>query len=237
MNGARETVPVGRVRSRPAGSPDSAARARRLGVANLAAAASDRSQRPCFITASALPRVSGAGAVAGYATTVWNPAGHNSMTWFGVEAGSVGDLLVITSPDTSVAQWGAMASAAAQARGICGVVVDGAVRDVGACRDMGFSVWAKSINPSDPAKRLPGFVNEPVDAAGVAIAPGDLIVADDDGVLVIARAAVEECLAVGELRAAEEETALHDLRLGRVTGYIALRLDHLSVERLEPLTS
>jgi 4-hydroxy-4-methyl-2-oxoglutarate aldolase len=107
------------------------------------------------------------------------------------------------------ALWGDVACTFAVKKGIAGVVADGAVRDVEALRELDFPVWATAISPEHPEKRGPGCVNVPVVVDGVLVEPGDVIVADDDGVLVIPQAQLKRAVE-GARERANKEVAIRD---------------------------
>jgi 4-hydroxy-4-methyl-2-oxoglutarate aldolase len=201
--------------------------ARSIGVATLAAALSHYRLGRHVIPSDLLPRRSGEGVVAGWARTAWNPTGNNTMTWPVVRICGSDDVLVIATPDDTVAQWGYLASTAAVAKGVAATIVAGAARDVTACRNLGFSVFARAVAVPDPAKQIVGRLGEPLDIAGVRVNVGDLVVADDDGVLVIPVAAIVSTVRAGAERACAENRDLLRLRAGDVDSYVNEKVGHL----------
>lgn len=177
---------------------------RALGVATLAAGLDEPWGRHLVVTVGALQRVSGSDVVAGHAITVWNAPGNNSMIKFGIAECTEQDVLVVSCPTDSAAQWGEVTTEYMRASGTRGVVIDGAVRDVAEIRKSGVSIWARTIDPRSAAKELLGYVNGPIRVGGVAISAGDLVVADDDGVMVIPADIAEEVVERGEERASKE---------------------------------
>ncbi|MEM1946408.1 MAG: 4-carboxy-4-hydroxy-2-oxoadipate aldolase/oxaloacetate decarboxylase [Candidatus Caldarchaeum sp.] len=127
---------------------------------------------------------------------------HKAMT-----LAKPGDVLVIAAGGHVSVMWGGLMSYQAKLQGIAGVVVDGSVRDVSEIRRMGFPVFARHVSPIGSTKLHPGSINVPVNCGGVMVKPGDLIVADDDGVLVVPREMVTEVLEKARQRQAREREA------------------------------
>jgi 4-hydroxy-4-methyl-2-oxoglutarate aldolase len=135
--------------------------------------------------------------IAGPAVTAFCPPGDNLMMHRALYLAGKGDVLVVASPESG-AQWGDVAAYYALRKGLAGIVVDGFIRDVDELRAMRSPVWATKIGPSSPQKAGHGLVNAPIVCAGVRVEPGDLVVADGDGVIVLpkrdAAAIVERAL-------------------------------------------
>lgn len=135
--------------------------------------------------------------VAGPAITAFCPPGDNLMMHRALYLAEKGDVLVVACPEAG-AQWGDIAAYYALRKGLAGIVVDGFIRDVDELRGMRSPVWATKIGPSSPQKMGHGLVNAPIACAGVRVEPGDLVVADGDGVIVLpkrdAAALVERAL-------------------------------------------
>lgn len=123
---------------------------------------------------------------AGWARTVCVPAGDNKLLHTALERITPGDFLIVNGQAfTDRALLGELMAEKARKRGAVGIVADGALRDVRDLEEMGFGAWARATNPSGPYKNGPGQVDVPVAVGRVVVEPGDLIVADDDGVIVV----------------------------------------------------
>lgn len=124
--------------------------------------------------------------LAGQAVTSNNYPGDNLMIHAALNVAQAGDVLVLSNGGLPQgALWGDVAATYAAEKGVAGLIIDGPVRDTEALRQMGCKVWSTIVSPSHPEKRGPGAVNVPLVCDGVQVMPGDIIVADDDGVLVV----------------------------------------------------
>ncbi|MFE9722360.1 4-carboxy-4-hydroxy-2-oxoadipate aldolase/oxaloacetate decarboxylase [Streptomyces sp. NPDC005794] len=146
--------------------------------------------------------------IAGSAVTVLSRPGDNLMSHAAVEQCGEGDVLVVTttSPSTD-GMFGELFATALQKRGVRGLVIDAGIRDIQELRDTGFASWAKAVSAQGTVKATGGSVNVPVVIGGQVIRPGDVIVADDDGVVVVPRERARETAEASEARETKEARA------------------------------
>lgn len=143
----------------------------------------------------------------GAALTVLCFPGDNLMTHKALQMVQPGDVLVIDDGDSNSGCFGHRSALTARARGGTGVVVSGSVRDVAALRQERFPVFARGVSPRAPQKNTPGSINVPVHVGGIVICPGDIVVGDDDGVVVIPRAMAKPVLEKARFRDRKEREA------------------------------
>lgn len=162
--------------------------------------------------------------IAGQAVTAANGLADNLMMHVALEIAERGQVLVLSGSGPLGAVWGEMVALGAATKGLAGVVIEGSTRDVDAIEQLGFPVWSTSVRPLGASKRASGSVNLPVTCAGVRVSPGDLIVADGDGVVVVPQEAVAETLEATERRLQREllirEAAAGGTMPGTFTGHI-----------------
>jgi 4-hydroxy-4-methyl-2-oxoglutarate aldolase len=153
--------------------------------------------------------------IAGPAVTVLCHPGDNLMVHAAVELCRPGDILVVTvsSPSTD-GMFGELLATSVQARGVAGVVVEAGVRDVADLRSMGFPAWSRAVSAQGTVKSSPGSVNIPVVCGGQPVSPGDVIVADDDGVVCVPRGEAAGVLRRSHQRLAGEEDKRKQLSEG-----------------------
>lgn len=154
---------------------------------------------------------------AGSAVTVSCQAGDNLMLHAAMELCQPGDILVVTTTSESTdGMFGELLGVSARAHGAVGLVIDAGVRDVADLTTMNFPVWAKAIHAQGTVKATPGSVNIPVVCAGANIQPGDVIVGDTDGVVVVRRQDAVEVARLSAQRLEKEAVAREKLRNGEL---------------------
>lgn len=154
-------------------------------------------------------------AVAGTAVTVSSHPGDNIMIHAAVELCQEGDILVVvnTAPSTH-GMFGDLLATSLTVRGVRGLVIDAGVRDTRDLRRMGFPVWSQHVSCQGTVKASPGSVNVPVTIGGVIVSPGDVVCADDDGIVVVARDEAAWALERSNERLAKEERSRTQLESG-----------------------
>ncbi|MBS1791021.1 MAG: 4-carboxy-4-hydroxy-2-oxoadipate aldolase/oxaloacetate decarboxylase [Acidobacteria bacterium] len=175
--------------------------------------------------------------VAGSAVTVSCQPGDNLMIHAAIEVCQSGDVLVVTTTSESTdGMFGELLATSCQAHSIAGLVIDAGVRDVADLTEMNFPVWSKAISAQGTVKATPGSVNIEVVCAGAIVRPGDVIIGDADGVVVVKREYAEAVSYLGQKRIEKEKMSRAMLRNGELgVDFYGLRakLKELGVEYVE----
>ena len=163
--------------------------------------------RPIFLSAKA----------AGSAITVSSHPGDNLMIHAAMEFCQPGDILVVsTTSESTDGMFGELLAVSCRARGVAGLAIDAGCRDVADITAMNFPVWSKAISAQGTVKSTAGSVNVAIVCAGAAVRPGDVIVADADGVVVVSRQAAADIARLGSERVAKEQKSRERLRNGEL---------------------
>jgi len=153
--------------------------------------------------------------VAGPAFTVEVRPGDNLMIHAAIALAQPGDVLVIDGKgDQTAALMGTLMLSACQKLGLAGVIVDGAIRDKLELLELGFPVFSAGFNPAGPTKYVPGRINHPISAGGAFVNPGDLVVGDADGVVVIEREAVAALIPLADKKVQDEAARIAAIQQG-----------------------
>jgi 4-hydroxy-4-methyl-2-oxoglutarate aldolase len=177
--------------------------------------------------------------VSGPAVTVSCHPGDNLMIHAAVEVCQPGDVLVVvTHSESTDGMFGDLLATSCQAHGVAGLIIDAGVRDTAEITEMNFPVWAKAISAQGTVKASPGSVNVPVVCAGALVHPGDVVVGDADGVVVVPRATANDVAKAGDQRRSKEEKTRERLAKGELgVEFYGLRakLKELGVEYVDEL--
>jgi 4-hydroxy-4-methyl-2-oxoglutarate aldolase len=156
--------------------------------------------------------------VLGPAFTAQGARGDNLALHHAVAEAAPGDVIVLSvGGERGRAHCGGILATAARARGVAGLVLDGAIRDRNELVEIGFPVFHLGVSPLKPAKEGPAALGIPVELGGVRVEPGDLVAADADGIVIVPRAHADELLAAAARLEAREREILVQIEEGRTT--------------------
>jgi 4-hydroxy-4-methyl-2-oxoglutarate aldolase len=154
---------------------------------------------------------------AGSAVTISSQPGDNLMIHAALSVCLPGDILVVsTTSESTDGMFGDLLGVSCQAHGVAGLIIDAGVRDIAELTAMNFPVWSKAISAQGTVKSTAGSVNVPIVCAGMAVHPGDVVVADADGVAIVPRETAASVAAAGRIRIAKEEQSRERLRRGEL---------------------
>lgn len=152
----------------------------------------------------------------GTALTVKAPVGDNLMIHIALDLAQPGDIIVVDGESSSDrALIGEMMISYAQSRGIAGFVIDGAIRDIDAIRAAGIPVYAKGVTPQGPFKNGPGEINVPISCGGQVVFPGDILIGDQDGIVVVRPEFAAELAEISRKKMEKEQSRLGLMRQGQ----------------------
>jgi regulator of RNase E activity RraA len=148
--------------------------------------------------------------IAGPAYPVQCSPGDNLMLHAAIYRAEPGSIIVVEAGDMDYAVSGGNVCAVAKRRGIAGFVVDGVIRDLAEVRENGFPVFARGVIPKPGVKNQLGILNDTVHCGGVAVSPGDIVVADEEGIVVVPKSERKAVLEMAQARAVKDKTQILD---------------------------
>ena len=155
--------------------------------------------------------------VSGSAVTVLCGAGDNLMVHAALAVVQPGDVLVVaTTPESAHGMFGGLLAESCRAHGVAGLVIDAGVRDTAEITALGFPIWSKAISAQGTTKASAGTVNLPIVCAGAPVNPGDVVIGDADGVVVVPRESASSVAAAADQRADKEARTRERLRAGEL---------------------
>lgn len=189
-------------------------------IAQLAAFGSatvyEASGLDCALDPALRPVWSGA-RIAGRALPVRTHPADNLPLHRALQHAQPGDVLVVDGREELCGYWGEVLAVAAQTRGVAGLIIDGGVRDIVEQEQLGFPVFARGVCVRRTGKNFPGLVGEAVTVAGVLVRPGDAVIADADGIVVLPPEAVAATLTASQARIDKEAAIMERIRAGELT--------------------
>lgn len=177
--------------------------------------------------------------ICGPAITSLNHAGDNLMLHAAIDVAQPGDVIVVaTQAPSTDGMLGELIATQCQTKGIAAVILDAGARDAAELRAMGYPIWSRAVSAAGTNKVNPGWVNIPVVCGGVTVNPGDLVVADDDGVVVVSASAASTVMSAGQIRMEKENAARQRYRRGEVSldvNNLRPMLEHLGIRSFDRL--